>query len=197
MSPLPPRTEPAGVGEVLTLVESMADLPHLGEPVSQLAHALQTATRLADENRAAPVVVAGLLHDIGYARCVRGGVGGSSADQSSRALPHEEAAALWLAGPVHPDVVRLVASHVGAKRYLVAVEDGYASTLSPASRRSLQRQGGPMTPEEAQECEALPWWPDAVALRRADEQAKVPGTATASLADLRPFLAACWLGTGD
>ena len=61
-----------------------------------------------------------------------------------------------------------------AKRYLCAVDDGYAALLSAGSVASLERQGGPLSAAEVAAFEANPGWEDAVALRRWDDQAKVP-----------------------
>lgn len=153
------------VRELLLVVDGMQDLPYLGEAVDQRSHSLQTAALLAVADAAPALIAAGLLHDVGYSPRVA---------QGCERLPHEAITAGWLTGRVRPEVVRLVAAHVDAKRYLVAVEPGYLNGLSDASRRSLARQGGPMGPAEVRAHDACPWWPDAVALRRADEAAKVP-----------------------
>jgi gamma-butyrobetaine dioxygenase len=62
----------------------------------------------------------------------------------------------------------------------VATESDYAAKLSSASLHTLRLQGGPMSRQQVGEFEALPYAPDAVALRRLDEAAKdaskkVPG----------------------
>jgi predicted HD phosphohydrolase len=54
---------------------------------------------------------------------------------------------------------------------------------------TLVNQGGPMTPEEVEDFEALPELDAAVALRRADEAAKVPGRQVPGLAHWRPIIA--------
>jgi len=155
----------ATVRDLLLLVDGLQELPYLGEAVDQRSHALQTAALLSAAGGAPALVAAGLLHDVGYSPEVA---------QGCARLPHEAIAAGWLTGRVRPEVVRLVAAHVEAKRYLVAVEPGYVNGLSVASRRSLARQGGPMSPAEVLAHDACAWWPGAVALRRADEAAKIP-----------------------
>jgi predicted HD phosphohydrolase len=80
--------------------------------------------------------------------------------------------------------------HVAAKRYLCATEAPYFATLSPGSVRSLELQGGPFTSEQAQRFAATPYAPDAVVLRRWDEQAKVCGLPTPALQHFRPYLEA-------
>jgi [1-hydroxy-2-(trimethylamino)ethyl]phosphonate dioxygenase len=78
--------------------------------------------------------------------------------------------------------------HVAAKRYLCAVEPAYLAGLSPASRHSLQLQGGPFTPQDAEAFEREPHWREAVALRRWDDGAKVAGLAVPPLESYRSLL---------
>jgi predicted HD phosphohydrolase len=79
--------------------------------------------------------------------------------------------------------------HVAAKRYLCATDPAYLRQLSPASQTSLKLQGGPFTPAQAAEFEANPHYRDAVALRRWDDLAKVPGMQVPTLDHYRPRLA--------
>ena len=81
--------------------------------------------------------------------------------------------------------------HAEAKRYLCATDDGYHVLLSPASQRTLVVQGGVMTPAEVTAFAAHPWCADGLALRRWDDQAKVPGKRTTPLAD-RELLIRRW-----
>jgi gamma-butyrobetaine dioxygenase len=83
--------------------------------------------------------------------------------------------------------------HVAAKRYLCAVEPEYAAGLSEASRRSLDLQGGPMSAEEVRLFEQEPWFRSAVAVRRWDDAAKVPGLVVPGLEHYRPCLEAVLL----
>jgi [1-hydroxy-2-(trimethylamino)ethyl]phosphonate dioxygenase len=74
---------------------------------------------------------------------------------------------------------------VQAKRYLVAMDPGYAGTLSPASQRSLVVQGGPLAPDAAVAFAALRHADAAVAVRRWDDRAKVLGLRVPALAAFR------------
>ena len=162
---------------LVALVDGMACLPYGGEVIDQRAHALQCATLAvggSDE-----LVAAALLHDVGYSAEVRASFPG---------LPHEESAARYLRPLLGEVVAALVAAHVQAKRYLVVTDPAYAGQLSAASVSSLRAQGGPATPGEIQRLEALPWWPDAVALRRYDDLAKVVGAVTPPVEAYRPVL---------
>ena len=88
---------------------------YIGEPVSQLEHALQCAA-LARAAKAAPAeVLAALFHDIGHL------VAPPDAPEMAGLgiLEHEHLGARWLAAlGFKTDVCTLVASHVDAKRYL-------------------------------------------------------------------------------
>ena len=150
-----------------------------GVPVSQLDHALQTAALLAhlhpgDDELAA----AGLVHDIGH--LLPGGTDEAHADDAARAVRQE----------LGERVAGTVGLHVEAKRYLVATEGGYGGVLTSDSVRSLDRQGGAMTEEEAAAFAARPWARDAVTLRRADDSGKVEGLEVGDLARWVPVLRA-------
>lgn len=145
------------------------------ESVSALEHALQCA-QLAEWAKAdAPLVAAALLHDIGHFI-----VSGPEADLIDDV--HELRAVPFLAGAFGAEVVEPVRLHVQAKRYLVAIDAGYAATLSPASLHSLALQGGPMGTDECRLFETLPFARQAVSLRRWDDLAKDAGKKTPPLA---------------
>ena len=157
-----------------------------GERVTQLAHALQCAQAAERDGAAPALVAAALLHDIGHLIHDLG---------PEPAAPgvvdrHEHGGADWLARRFGPAVAEPVRLHVDAKRYLCATEASYFATLSPASVRSLDLQGGPMRPDEAAAFIARPHAADAVRLRRWDEAAKVPGCETPGLAHYRDALVA-------
>lgn len=145
------------------------------EPVSALAHALQCA-QLAEWAHAEPsLVAAALLHDMGHFSDddLRGDL--TDDRHEVRPLPLlREHFGMAVAEPV-----RL---HVDAKRYLVTTLPDYAASLTPASVHSLTLQGGPMSAQEVEDFDALPYARQAVALRRWDDLAKVPGKTTPSLA---------------
>lgn len=80
--------------------------------------------------------------------------------------------------------------HVLAKRYLCAIEPEYLEALSPASRHSLELQGGPCSPEEVAVFERNPYADEAVRLRRWDDVGKIAGLDTPPLEHYRPALEA-------
>jgi len=78
--------------------------------------------------------------------------------------------------------------HADAKRYLCATEPAYYDRLSTSSRHTLRLQGGVMRSDETARLRDHPWLGDALALRRWDDQAKIPGRATRPLEAWAPLL---------
>jgi predicted HD phosphohydrolase len=149
--------------ELTDLIDGLAGLPYGGEAVDQRRHALQCAGQAVAAGADDELVLAAVLHDIGRAEPVRAEFPG---------LPHEQAGEAFARARVGEGVGWLIGQHVPAKRYLVAVDKAYFGQLSPASVRSLERQGGPMDAAEVAQFGSHPRAEDAVALRRWDEAAK-------------------------
>lgn len=124
-----------------------------GETVTQLQHVLETAHLARRDGGDDDVVLAALLHDLGHLL-------EEAADTPDR--HHGHRAAEVLRPLVPPRMAWLVEHHVIAKRYLCAVDPGYAARLSPASVRSLAAQGAPLSPEAQRSFETQPWFADAV-----------------------------------
>jgi gamma-butyrobetaine dioxygenase len=158
---------------------------YLGEPVTQASHMLQAA-RLAElEGADDALVAAALLHDIGhFAAAVSGRDLMRGTDNR-----HGDAGADWLAQWFGPEVTEPVRLHVAAKRYLCAVEPGYAATLSPASVYTLGVQGGPMRGVERADFAASPYSEAACRLRRWDDAAKDPAAQPPAFSHFRELLA--------
>ena len=85
-------------------------------------------------------------------------------------------------------VAALIKGHVPAKRYLVTVDPAYREQLSPGSVDTLIAQGGDLSAAEVTAFTARPHWRAAVALRRADDGAKVPDAVVAGLDHWLPIL---------
>jgi gamma-butyrobetaine dioxygenase len=161
------------VDRIFALFREKGNGAYFGESVTETEHALQCA-HLAERAGAAPeLVAAALLHDLGHL------LHGLPEDVAERGIDarHEEGGAAWLRSHFPAAVVDPVRLHVAAKRYLCAVEPAYLDGLSEASRRSLLLQGGPMSPEERRGFERETHSRAAVAVRRWDDAAKVPGLA--------------------
>jgi phosphonate degradation associated HDIG domain protein len=166
---------------------------YFGEAVTETEHALQCAHLAEQSGAGAALVAAALLHDVGH---LLHNLGEDIAAEGIDAR-HEEGGASWLGRHFGAAVVDPVRLHVAAKRYLCAVEPSYVSGLSPASQLSLRLQGGPFTPDEAARFEREPWFRSAVAVRRWDDQAKVPGLEVPGLEHYRPCLEAALLPLED
>ena len=172
---------------VLELFARYGDSGYGGEAVTQLEHALQTATLAAAAGSPDSLVAAALLHDLGHLlHELPDDAPDKGIDDRHELLAARKLTALF--GPAVCDPVRL---HVAAKRYLTAVEPAYLEILSPPSRTSLALPGGPMSPDEVAAFEREPHWRDAVQLRRWDDEAKVAGLETPPLAAFADILRGC------
>ncbi|MBT5876319.1 MAG: HD domain-containing protein [Candidatus Latescibacteria bacterium] len=167
-----------------TIIELFADKgneAYLGEPVSQLEHALQTAY-LADQEGASDILVAAaLLHDIGH---LLHGLPEHVADQGVDGH-HEAVGDAWLSQFADEEVTEPMKLHVAAKRYLCASDPDYLNGLSPASVKSLELQGGPFSETEMRAFQENPFYEDALRLRRWDDHAKIEGLAVPDLESYR------------
>lgn len=154
------------------------------EAVTQLEHALQCAT-LADKVNSTPeLITASLLHDFGHL------VHNLGEDAADRGIDdhHEYRALSYLKTIFSPAVTEPIRMHVNAKRYLCATEVDYWDSLSPASKTSLELQGGIFSEEEATEFITQPYAKDAVKLRIWDDLAKVKDLDTPDLEYFIPIM---------
>ncbi len=101
---------------------------------------------------------------------------------------HEITGAQALKGLFGEDVRAPIALHVAAKRWLCLNEPGYFETLSPASKRTLELQGGVFDASQAEAFERHPHWQEAVAVRRYDDLGKRPEPCGRTFADFMPLL---------
>ncbi|MDH3293730.1 MAG: TauD/TfdA family dioxygenase [Acidimicrobiia bacterium] len=151
-----------------------------GEDLSMLAHALQTATAMEASDADDDLIVAALLHDIGHLLGRAGAHGYPD---------HAEAAAAFL-GPWLPAPITVpIRLHVAAKRHLVGSDPAYLDQLSPASKITLQQQGGPFADDGSAAFLNEPHAERAIALRTSDDRGKDPNLPFRPLDDYRPRLA--------
>lgn len=180
------------IAQITSLLATRGDDLYGGEAVSQRAHALQCAN-LAEQAGASPALItASLLHDLGH---LLHQLGDDPAAQG-RDDVHQYIALPFLRGLFGEAVLAPIRLHVDAKRYLCRVDAGYLAGLSPASRRSLELQGGIFSAGEADAFTREPYAADAVALRHWDDQAKTPGLATPDLAHFGAIMDRCTVATG-
>jgi phosphonate degradation associated HDIG domain protein len=168
--------------EIMGLYEGYGGAEYAGEKVSQLEHMVQAAQLAEEQGFDDEVILAAFLHDIGHISEA------ASADNGMEGFgikDHEELGAEFLREKgFSKKIVRLVESHVEAKRYLTVKDPAYYAQLSEASKKTLEFQGGPMTREEAEAFEQYPLFPLIIQMRKWDEQAKIENK---PLPDLKHF----------
>lgn len=154
--------------EHLTMLGSLVSVED--ERMTELDHGLQTAALLrASDPDDFELQIAGLVHDLAHPW--------DSAGQPRHGTMGADAVRDLLG----ERVASLVAGHVPAKRYLIATIPEYLSVLSPDSVMTLGQQGGAMDDDEVDDFEADPEYLGMVALRVADDGAKVPGAVVPGL----------------
>ena len=158
-----------------------------GEPVSQLEHALQTAALAKRDHPNDPeFIIAAFLHDYGH---LCGSVSGDDNMDGYGIRQHELIGAGVLARLGFSEkITRLIAGHVQAKRYLVSTDPAYYEGLSEASKFTLEKQGGLLTPEEQSAFEQDSLLELHIALRRIDDEAKVSGQPAQNMDWLQPLI---------
>ncbi len=160
----------AVVNQIFNLYEKYGNQDYIGEPVSQLEHMSQAASLAMAEGYDDEVVLAAFFHDIGhlcaYGEAIKSMDGMGNAD-------HEQIGADYLLERgFSARLAKLVNGHVIAKRYLTFKYPEYYEKLSPASRITLDFQGGPMNREEALVFENDPDADTIIRLRYWDDEAK-------------------------
>jgi phosphonate degradation associated HDIG domain protein len=173
---------PLTVAQIIRLYRAEGAARYGMEAISQEQHALQCAMLAEQAGASTQVVAAALLHDLGHLLYA------ATPEQADRDELHEYRVLPFLRGEYPDAVLEPIRLHVAAKRYLCAIDPSYQEALSPASRRSLELQGGPFTPDQLDTFLCQPHALDAVALRRWDDQAKSPTRATPGWHHYRPLL---------
>jgi predicted HD phosphohydrolase len=162
--------------ELVALLERGAE--HADEEaVDVLEHSLQCAALLAERHPDdRELQIAGLVHDVGWIL---------EPDDTAR---HAETGAAAVAPLLGHRVAWLVSWHADAKRYLVTTDPEYRTRLSARSIETLEAQGGLMDETEVAALAAAPDLDALLALRRADDDAKVPGLTVPGLHTWLPLL---------
>jgi phosphonate degradation associated HDIG domain protein len=160
------------------------------ESVTQIEHSLQCAYLARQAGASGESVGAALLHDIGHFLTDEHADNGDFLAEDWR---HEAVGADCLAPFVVESVIQAIRLHVPAKRFLCATDPAYFDGLSRASQRSLEVQGGKMSPEEEAAFRENRWHELAVRVRRWDDGAKVAAWEVPSLESYRSELEACLL----
>ena len=157
--------------EVITLYRQFGEEDYIGEPVSQIEHMCQCAQLAEAEGYDEEVILAAFFHDIGHL-CEQ--IMPVKQMDGYGIVDHEKLGADYLLSKGFSETIAsLVENHVQAKRYLTLRYPDYYDQLSPASKKTLEFQGGRMTQDEAISFEADPLFELHIKLRRWDEKAKL------------------------
>jgi phosphonate degradation associated HDIG domain protein len=170
------------LSEICSLLERRGHQQYGTEAISQLDHALQCA-HLAERSREnTHTVVACLLHDFGHLLATeRAPIVQQNSKSYAKDDLHQYIALPFLRALFPPAVLEPIRLHVDAKRYLCNIEAKYWAALSPASKHSLELQGGIFDDNQAKAFFAKPFAKEAVTVRRFDDLAKVKGKVVPSL----------------
>jgi phosphonate degradation associated HDIG domain protein len=159
------------IDEILNLYKLHGNEDYIGEPVSQIEHMSQSAELAIRGGYDDEVILAAFFHDIGHLCAINdpsmnmGGYG---------VMRHEKIGADFLRSKGFPErVAKLVENHVQAKRYLTCRYPEYYKSLSEASKKTLEFQGGVMSEAEAKQFEADPLFDLSITMRKWDEEAKI------------------------
>ena len=160
------------INKIFRYYELYGAKDYIGEPVTQTSHMIQAAMMAEKDGKPKSIILAALFHDIGHLIGfdedinleTMGDVGIKNHERIGGALLR------YLDVP-YP-IPELVEGHVKAKRYLTYINPEYLNNLSPASRKSLEYQGGPMNKEEAEEFKQDELFEHYLSMRSYDDRAK-------------------------
>ena len=160
------------LNEVVDLLQRRGHQQYGMEAISQLEHALQCADMAQQAGETPETIVAALLHDMGHLLAAERD--GQSEHDTSKDDLHQYIALPFLRTLFPDAVLEPIRLHVDAKRYLCLMDSGYWAELSPASKHSLEQQGGVFSEQQAEVFMQQNFAAEAVRLRRYDDLAKVP-----------------------
>jgi len=166
--------------EIHHLLENRGHRQYGMEAISQLEHALQCANLAEQAGESTETIVASLLHDLGHLLAAERD-GKDEHDIENDDL-HQFIALPFLRALFPDAVLEPIRLHVDAKRYLCLIDPAYWADLSPASKHSLELQGGVFSEAEAERFIAQPFAAEAVRLRRYDDLAKIKNKPVPGLA---------------
>lgn len=174
------------VDTVFSLLKRSEKMDYIGESISQLEHALQTAAFAQKAGGDEELVLAALMHDVGHFAF-------PDVEQMNGfgAKDHDKLGGQYVRGlGFSRRVADLIAGHVQAKRYLSVKKKGYLKRLSSASMETLKFQGGPMTAAEMAAFEKDPLFKDKLRMRSWDEMAKLTDWKAPGLDEYRSMMLA-------
>ena len=172
--------------EIIDLFASYGGEEYAGEKVTQLEHMYQAGELAMAMGHDEEVILAAFLHDIGHI-CVSANEDNGMDGWGIK--DHERIGATFLREKGFSErLIRLVESHVQAKRYLTWKRTEYYANLSEASKKTLEYQGGPMKEEEAIAFEKDPLFDLIIQMRLWDEEAKITDLPVGDLKKYREMI---------
>lgn len=123
--------------EIIDLYIVYGSSDYIGENITQISHAIQSA-KIAEKYLGTDGYIGAFLHDIGHLIGLRDG---NVTMDNYGTFDHEIIGATYLRKHNFPDrIVKMVLNHVEAKKELLVINDSYLNALSEASRQTLKFQ---------------------------------------------------------
>lgn len=162
---------------VIDLYQKYGNKGYIGEEVTQLEHAVQTAMlaenyyHMLPEHLKIEIVLGSFLHDVGHLLVYEDDTLEMMGEVGVK--DHEEIGGLFLEEMGFSDLIcQLVKNHILTKRYLMTTKEDYYDSLSEASKITFKYQGGRLTEEEIHQFERNKYFDYHLRLRDFDDQAK-------------------------
>lgn len=169
------------IQEIKNIFTQKGGEAYYGEKVSQFEHGAQCFLLALSEDQVIDMQVAAFLHDIGH-------MIDASDSQDMDGFgnkDHELIAKNWLKERGFSEKIQTVVyNHVEAKRYLCFADKNYYDSLSDASKKTLEFQGGIMDENEAKAFREAPYFEESLLLRKWDDLGKIPNTPLPELDDI-------------
>lgn len=159
------------INSVFALYEKYGNKGYIGEEISQLEHATQAAMLAEKEGQPLFVILAAFFHDIGHLLIYDNPGLETMGDYGVAGHEHQGANYLQEKG-FDEDLCNLVRNHILTKRYLVTVNNDYYNSLSEASRKTFEYQGGLLTDEEVASFKSSLYYMMNLKIREWDDKAK-------------------------
>lgn len=142
-----------------------------GESMTVLSHSIQSGLIAKQKNLEDHLVIAAFLHDVGHMLPMSDATEQDMDGYGS--IDHEDSGADYLKEMGFGEEVTMpIRNHVLSKRYLCTVNENYYDTLSDASKKTMEFQGGKLDTGAVREFENQPFFKSSIELRYIDDEAK-------------------------
>lgn len=161
--------------QVFELYKTVGNKTYIGETINQIQHGAQAALLAEKQGYSKTIILAAFLHDIGNLVPHRNTINRTNQEiQGLGTYEHEKIGATFLRSYFFPEeICELVENHVQTKRYKLTTDKTYYNTLSEASKKTFEIQGGLMTTEELIAFRNNPLYDVHLKLREWDDLAKL------------------------